>query len=389
MRWSSSESTRAPAQRQPALDAEAVRPLARRAPRAPRGRAASAAIRSVSLCRSSAAPVTSKRTRTRRRPPRRAPAPRRSATARAPGRRASRREPTTRPRSCPPARARSGRARISTRPPIARSTSTKAVRVGESRTPSSRTSESGRTSAATTRKAALEASPGTSTVVPRRLWPPTTLAASPSRSSLAPKAGSMRSVWSRLGIGSRTLVRPSACRPASSSAVFTCALATGSSWSRPRRRPPPIVIGAWPSVVSSVAPIARSGAATRSSGRRRSDSSPVSMERNGRPASGARQHPDRRARVAGVEHGGGGAPGVEAALDRPPPSRRATRLRRGRAGTRASRRSPRPRRSCGRASHPRPSRRGSPPGARWTCRPGGVKVPRTRASRLDFQGGGW
>ena len=50
--------------------------------------------------------------------------------------------------------------------------------------------------------------------------------------------------------------------------------------------PPVIVSGAWPSVVSSVAPIARSGAATRSSGRRRSESSPVSVARKGRPASG-------------------------------------------------------------------------------------------------------
>ena len=45
-----------------------------------------------------------------------------------------------------------------------------------------------------------------------------------------------------------------------------------------------MVMGARPSVVSTVAPMARRGAATRSSGRRRSDSSPVSTERNGRPA---------------------------------------------------------------------------------------------------------
>ena len=45
-----------------------------------------------------------------------------------------------------------------------------------------------------------------------------------------------------------------------------------------------MVIGGLPSVVCTVAPIARSGAATRSRGRRRSDSSPVSTERNGRPA---------------------------------------------------------------------------------------------------------
>ena len=45
-----------------------------------------------------------------------------------------------------------------------------------------------------------------------------------------------------------------------------------------------MAIGGLPSLVCTWAPIARSGAATRSTGRRRSDSSPVSTERNGRPA---------------------------------------------------------------------------------------------------------
>ena len=71
--------------------------------------------------------------------------------------------------------------------------------------------------------------------------------------------------------------------------------------SMPRRGPPSIVSGGLPSVVSTRAPIARSGSATRSTGRRRSDSSPVRMDRNGRPASDAGQHAQRRARVAGVE----------------------------------------------------------------------------------------
>jgi hypothetical protein len=44
-----------------------------------------------------------------------------------------------------------------------------------------------------------------------------------------------------------------------------------------------MVIGARPSVGRTVAPILRSGAATRSTGRRRRDSSPVSTVRNGRP----------------------------------------------------------------------------------------------------------
>ena len=52
-------------------------------------------------------------------------------------------------------------ARSRSRPPSRRSTSRKAVRRGFSSTPSMRTSESGRMSAATTRNAALETSPGT------------------------------------------------------------------------------------------------------------------------------------------------------------------------------------------------------------------------------------
>ena len=45
----------------------------------------------------------------------------------------------------------------------------------------------------------------------------------------APAAASMISVWSRVGTGSVTEVRPSAQRPASRTADFTWALATGSS----------------------------------------------------------------------------------------------------------------------------------------------------------------
>ena len=109
----------------------------------------------------------------------------------------------------------------------------------------------------------LETSPGTFTVVAWSGVPPVTLAESPSRSTVTPKPLSIRSVWSRLGIGSRTVVRPSACRPANRIAVFTCALATGKSCAKPRSEPPVIVIGALPPVVSTLAPMARSGAATR------------------------------------------------------------------------------------------------------------------------------
>ena len=51
----------------------------------------------------------------------------------------------------------------------------------------------------------------------------------PSVSICTPKPRSMRSVWSRVGAGSVTVVMPSAYRPASRIADFTCALATGSA----------------------------------------------------------------------------------------------------------------------------------------------------------------
>ena len=44
---------------------------------------------------------------------------------------------------------------------------------------------------------------------------------------LGAEALSMRSVWSRVGTGSITLVIPAVLSPASSTALFTCALATG------------------------------------------------------------------------------------------------------------------------------------------------------------------
>ena len=87
----------------------------------------------------------------------------------------------------------------------------------------------------------------------------------------------MSSVWSRVGMRSTTVVGLSAFSPARRIADFTCALATSGSTSIPRRVPEPrITRGACPSIVSTVAPICRSGAAIRSIGRVLSDSSPVS-----------------------------------------------------------------------------------------------------------------
>ena len=122
----------------------------------------------------------------------------------------------------------------------------------------------------------------------------------------APSAASIRSVWSRLGRRLDDLggaARPAG--PASTSAVFTCALATASGGARTRRgrrRARRAAAGcrrrarrrARPSPAAARRP-APSGVAT-------SDSSPVSTERNGRPGEQAgRAARMRRAGVAAVD----------------------------------------------------------------------------------------
>ena len=182
MRWSPCERTRAPRSPAPPSTTRPSGSSRTRAPSAARP-SARAAMRSLSLTRSSPAPVIVKD-----------PCAQAAATARAgtssmsEGTRAG---STVVPCSLdedatiePIGSGSLASRRVSTWPPMARSTSTKAVRVGESRTPSRRTSESGRTRAATTRKAALEASPGTTTSAPRRRAPPRTVAARPSRSTV-------------------------------------------------------------------------------------------------------------------------------------------------------------------------------------------------------------
>ena len=188
-----------------------------------------------------------------------------------------------------------------------------------------------------------------------------------------PKAGSIRSVWSRLGAGSRTVVTPSACRPASRTAVFTCALATGRSCVEAaqaaavdrQRRPAVGGQARWRPWRAAGRPRARAG-------RRRSDSSPVSTERNGRPARAPASmrivEPEFSASRTAAGARQAARPPLVDRDARPVPARS---RRRARAGRRGSRRSRRPRSSCGRGSGPRPSRRGSRPGARWTCRRGG------------------
>ena len=75
-----------------------------------------------------------------------------------------------------------------------RSTSRNAVRRGLSSTFSTWMKASGTMSAATTRKAALETSPGTSQASGWRAPPPLTETSAPRTSTETPKAGSSRSV---------------------------------------------------------------------------------------------------------------------------------------------------------------------------------------------------
>ena len=96
----------------------------------------------------------------------------------------------------------------------------------------------------------------------------------------------MSSVWSRVGRGSTTVVRPARRRARRAGrADFTCALATGScvvdraAARRPRARP----AGGRP-CVSTETPMRRSGSAIRSIGRRDRDSSPTSSKRPSCPA---------------------------------------------------------------------------------------------------------
>ncbi len=150
--------------------------------------------------------------------------------------------------------------------------------------------------AATTQKAAWEGSPGTSSSKGwRRDRRRRTVSPSALTSTSAPQADSISSVWARVRTCSRTTVSPSAPRPASSTAPFTWALATGGSYSMPRRWPPWMVRGGRqpPGRQSTAAPMRRSGSATRSMGRCDTESSPTSTVSHGKAA----QNPDSRRMV--------------------------------------------------------------------------------------------
>ena len=157
------------------------------------------------------------------------------------------------------------------------------VRSGLSITPSTVTSEPGTTSAAARGKAAEDGSPGTATWVPLSFWPPGRRMRQPSPSSLtstsAPKARSIRSVWSRLFSGSTTTVSPAAFSPASRMADFTCAEATLWTKVTPFSPPPCRVSGTRSSAAfqSKRAPMSASGPVTRFIGRLRKETSPSNV----------------------------------------------------------------------------------------------------------------
>ncbi len=122
---------------------------------------------------------------------------------------------------------------ISRSAPISFKVSNSPARSGLSSTPSTVTSDPGVISAATRGKAADEGSPGTRMEAARRRWAPAMRMRRPSgtssTSTAAPKARSIRSVWSRVASGSTTSTPSWAFRPASSTADFTCADGTGTT----------------------------------------------------------------------------------------------------------------------------------------------------------------
>ena len=103
------------------------------------------------------------------------------------------------------------------------------MRVGFTPTPASRISEPATSVAAAMKNAAEEMSPGTSVSPATRRSGARTVTSPRLASTSTPAAASIRSVWSRVGAPSTTVVSPSATRPASSTHDLTWALATGSS----------------------------------------------------------------------------------------------------------------------------------------------------------------
>ena len=180
---------------------------------------------------------------------------------------------------------------MSTRAPMRSSARKKPNRVGLSETPRTVTSPPGIIAAAAQKKAAADGSPGTTTWVPTSACGPGRVRR-PSgwRCRVAPKAGSIRSVWSRLAVAPPTVQAPLAPRAASKKALLICADASPSTTSAACNA------GARPAVARSTsgarpsgphvtcAPRGRSTSATRAIGRRISEASPTRRAPPPRPA---------------------------------------------------------------------------------------------------------
>ena len=188
---------------------------------------------------------------------------------------------------------------------------------------------------------------------------------SASMSMSAPHWASISSVWARVGTCSRTTVSPSAPRPASSTALHLGAGhrervvdAVQAAAVDPQRR----VTGRRP---STVAPMSRSGSATRSIGLRDSDSSPVSSVTQGKaaqnPASRRMPVPELPTSTTPVRLVQAAQPAGDDGRRR---SRRPSARRRQPCAARRRRRTGRARSTC-----PRPGPPAAGPGARSTCRP--------------------
>ena len=161
--------------------------------------------------------------------------------------------------------------------PIRRSAATNPIRYGFKHTSVKRTDEPWSADAAAAHTAADDGSPGISCVPVGATpsWPPATDRASACTDTSMPKPRSIRSVWSRVGSGSWTVVTPRACKPASRIALLIWALGTSGVHGIAARSAPSISIGARPSCDTMRAPIAVRGSITRRMGRRDSDASPV------------------------------------------------------------------------------------------------------------------
>ena len=115
---------------------------------------------------------------------------------------------------------------------------------------------------------------------------------------------SIRSVWSRDRAGSSTTVSPSAERPASRMADFTCALATGSTWCTPRSRCPRMTSGGnrSPSRASST-PAHAAERLDHPAHRPPAQRGVAGQHREARhPGQHPGQEPQARARVPAVDH---------------------------------------------------------------------------------------